>query len=274
MARSKKMRKNRGILLLSIVLGAMAVFAYMILYNGGIIVRKTDSTEIVSKLAYIKVRGGEFQLNQKDIDELINLNFKNPVNKGNITLQGVNIKVLNDELLIEAPISYNKLKLLLSSKGKISFSNGEIVYLADNFKIGKLPVPKSLIISQIKKQDSKVFYVEDNLIKIKEGALPFKINSLKIVDNKILGTAVKLDIKMLLKDLDKSSSADVDKQLATLEEKMQSAVVFMNETQKEKMQQIQNILDEVKGKSIEEKKKTINDITSELDKAMSESKRQ
>ena len=49
-----------------------------------------------------------------------------------------------DELLIEAPIRYNNLNLLLSSKGKLSFSNGEIAYVADNFKIGKLALPKSL----------------------------------------------------------------------------------------------------------------------------------
>ena len=38
---------------------------------------------------------------------------------------------------------------------------------ADNFKIGKLTLPKSLVISQLKKQDNNIFYVEGNLIKIK-----------------------------------------------------------------------------------------------------------
>ena len=67
----------------------------MILYNGGVVVKKTDSTEVINKLKYIKVKGGEFELTQKDIDELSNLYFAKPINKGDVTLQGVNIEMLN-----------------------------------------------------------------------------------------------------------------------------------------------------------------------------------
>ncbi|MBZ9689187.1 hypothetical protein G9F72_023085 [Clostridium estertheticum] len=274
MARTKGFKKIRGILTLIITLGALAVFAYMILYNGDVVVKKTDSTEVINKLIYIKAKGGEFGLIQKEIDELSNIYFEKPISKGNITLQGVNIKLLKDELLIEAPISFNKINLLLSSTGKLSFSNGKIAYVADNFKIGKLPLPKSLVISQLKKQNNKAFYVEDNIIKIKESVLPFKLTSLKIVDSKILGTAEKSDIKTLIEDFSNSNVADIDKQLATLEQKIQDALVLMNETQKQEMKQIQNTIDGVKGKSIEEKKKVISDINSKLNKAISETKSQ
>ncbi|MBU3142569.1 hypothetical protein [Clostridium sp. CF012] len=274
MARNKKMKKISGIFKLIIKVVLLAVFAYMILYTGGVAVKKTDSTEVINKLKFIKIKGGEFGLIQKEIDELCNIYFAKPISKGNITVQGVNVNVLKDELLIEVPISYNKLNLLLSSRGKLNYSNGEISYVADNFKIGKIPLPKSLIISQIKKQNNTVFYVEGNLIKINESALPFKIESLKIVDNKILGTAEKLDVKKIIEDFSKSSVADIDKQLATLEEKIQSAVVFMNETQKEEIKQVQNTIKEVKGKSIEEKKKVISDINSKLNKALGEAKGQ
>lgn len=274
MARNKKLKKIKGMLSLIIALGILAFLAYQILYNGGVVVKRTDSTEVTTKLKYIMVKGGEFQLNQKDIDELSNLYFPKPINKGNATVQGVNVDMVNSELLIEAPIRYNNLNLLLSSRGKISFSNGKIAYVADNFKIGKLALPKSLIISQIKKQNNKVFYVEDNLIKIKESALPFKITNLKIVNDKMVGTAEKPDIKLLLEDLTKNGGEAIDKQLAALEQKIQSAGVLMNEAQKESMKQIQNTIEAVKGKSTEEKKKVLTDIISEVNNAISKAKGQ
>jgi len=274
MARNKKLKKIKGMLSLIIALGILAFLAYQILYNGGVVVKRTDSTEVTTKLKYIMVKGGEFQLNQKDIDELSNLYFPKPINKGNATVQGVNVDMVNSELLIEAPIRYNNLNLLLSSRGKISFSNGKIAYVADNFKIGKLALPKSLIISQIKKQNNKVFYVEDNLIKIKESALPFKITNLKIVNDKMLGTAEKPDIKLLLEDLTKNGGEAIDKQLAALEQKIQSAGALMNEAQKESMKQIQNTIEAVKGKSTEEKKKVLTDIISEVNNAISKAKGQ
>ena len=47
-------------------------------------------------------------------------------------------------------------------------------------------------------------------------------------------------------------------------------MVLMNESQKEKMKQIQNSIEEVKDKSIEEKKKVLNDILSKFEKAKSD----
>ena len=47
-------------------------------------------------------------------------------------------------------------------------------------------------------------------------------------------------------------------------------MVLMNESQKEKMKQIQTTIEEVKDKSIEEKKKVLNDILSKYNKATSD----
>ena len=50
MARNNKLKKIKGILVLIITLGLLAFFAYSILYNGGVVVKKTDSTEVINKL--------------------------------------------------------------------------------------------------------------------------------------------------------------------------------------------------------------------------------
>ncbi len=211
MEKNKGLKKNKGlnkykfIWSMIILLGTLAVFASIILYNDGITLKKTNSIEVINKLKNIQAKGGAFQLTQKDIDEICNLYFKSPKSKEDMTIKGVNIKMLADEVLIKVPISYKKLDLVFSSRGKVNFSNGTISYVADNFKIGNLPLPKSLLVSQISKLNNKNFYAEDNLIKINPKVFPFKINIFKITDNKILGTATTLNMKVLFDNIDKKS---------------------------------------------------------------------
>lgn len=268
MAKTKKLRKTILIGTPVILLGILVVFAYIALYNGGVVLKKTDSTVVTHKLKEIQSKGGEFELTQKDIDEITSLYFTKPKSKGDVTIQGVNVEILKDELLIESPVTYKKLKLLFSSKGKVNFSNGEIAYVAENFKIGKLTLPKNLVISQISKLNNENLYVEDNLIKINPTVFPFKINNFKIIDNKILGIAEKLDIKILFENVEAKGEKEIDKELETVEQKMQSATIIMNEEEKENIKEIQNTIENVKGKSIGEKKKVIKDTIKKIDDAI------
>ena len=268
MTGTRQLRKNKLLWVVMILIGVLAVFAYLTLYTGAVVLRKTDSTEVIHKLKNIQDKGGEFTLTQKDMDEVSNLYFGKAKTKGNITLSGVNIEMVKDELLIQAPVSYKNVELLFSSIGKVGFLNGEITYAADSFKIGKISLPKALVFSQISKLADGKLYVEDNLIKINPSVFPFKINGFKIEDSKILGVAQKLDIKMLFQDLNKKSEEEIDKDLDTVSEKIGSASIIMNNEEKEKIKEIQNTIDNVKGKSIEEKKKVINDAIDNIDKAI------
>ena len=273
MARSKKLKKNKLIWAIFILFGAMAFFTYIILYNGGVALKKTNSFEVIQKFKDIQAKGGRFELTQKDMNELSSVYFVKTKNMGDITVKGINIELLNGEILIKAPILYKRFNLLFSSTGKLNFSNGKFVYVADNFKIGKLTVPKNLVISQISKFKNKILYIEDNSIKINPSIFPFTIDNFKIIDNKIQGTAKKLDIKMLLENNDKSSMENIDKQIDTLEQKIQSVNVLMNEVDKQKIKELQNDIDGVKGKSIEEKKKVLSDVIKRLDKAINDSRK-
>ncbi len=76
MARSKNIKKHILIGSLIIILGALAVFAYRILYNGGMVLKETNTIEVMNKLKDIHGKGGKFELTQKDIDELSNYILK------------------------------------------------------------------------------------------------------------------------------------------------------------------------------------------------------
>lgn len=268
MGRTKELRTNRLIWTLIILLGALTFFAYIILYNERIVIKKTEATGSISKLSNIQQNGGKFELTQKELDELSSLYFASSKSSGDLTVQGVKVEMLNNELLIKVPIRYKNINLLLSSQGKLSFSEGEISYIANNYKIGKLPLPRNLVISQIKKLNNKNLYVENNLIKINPSVFPFEINNFAIINDKIFASATKLDINMLFKNIDKSNVEDVDKQLAIVDQKIQSSTILMNETEKQNIKLIQSNIQGVKGKSIEEKRKAISAAIDNIEKTI------
>ncbi|MCB2295595.1 hypothetical protein LGK95_19125 [Clostridium algoriphilum] len=262
---NKKLKKTILIGVPIILLGTLAVFAYLILCNSGFVLKKSSSTEVMDKLKDIEGKGGKFELTQKDMYELSDL-FK-PKTKGNLMINGLNIEIVNGEVLIKAPISYNRFKkvnLLFSSKGKLDFSDGKITYVPYNFKIGKLTLPKKLVMSQILKYKNKIFYVENNSIKTNPNVIPVRLTSIKIRDNKILVIAAKPDTIMSKEDLNNASVNEIDKQLDIIKQKIQSATGFMNNEEKAKADEILASINGVKGKSITEKKKVISNINNVL----------
>ena len=190
MSKNKNTKKYILIGSLIFLLGGLSVFAYNILYNSGMVLKETNTIEVMNKLKDIHGKGGKFELTQKDIDELSSL--LKPKTEGNLAFSGLNIEIIDDEILLEAPITYNsykKVRVLFSSKGKLNVTNGKITYVPDNFKIGKVTLPTKLVMSQVKKLNNENIYAQDNSIKIDQSVTPLKINSFKIKDDKILVTS-------------------------------------------------------------------------------------
>ena len=256
MARNKK---NKLILVPIILLVALAAFAYMILYNGEAVVNKAASPNVEQKItSQVLANIGQFKVTQEDMNAAVKLYFKGPISKGDITLMEVNTKMENGEILIEAPFTYNTIDLLFSSRGKLELSNGEITYNADYFKIGKLPLPKKLVMGLISKQSNDDFYVEGNLIKIKTDKLPFKIKSLEIKDNELVGIVGLKGLSTSFGNVDSLSEIQIDNKLAAAKQKIQSAIAYMNATQRQQANVILNKLEEVNGQSLEVKKQALN----------------
>ena len=229
----KNKKRKKDILLISLIIlsGALVAFAYMIMSNNDVDFIKMNSTESLDRVKSIQTKAGIFELTQNDIEDVSNLYLKNYKNKGDMTFKGINVEFLNDEILIKTPVSYKGFYLLFTSRGKLNFTNGKITYVADTFKIGNLPLPKSLLISKISKSTNKIVYAEDNLIRIYPSVFPFKINTFKVAGNKILCTV------------------ENHKRLAVSQKRDH------------------NIIEETKDKSIEEKRKIIINNYSKINKA-------
>ncbi|MBU3179715.1 hypothetical protein [Clostridium psychrophilum] len=250
-------RKHKFKLIPIILLVAIATFAYMILNNSETVVDKTASTNVLQKISnQILLNVGQFEITQADINGAINQYIKVPISKGDMTINEVNAKISGDKILIEVPFSYKSIDLLFSSTGQLGLLDGEITYNPDNFKLGKVSLPKKLVLSLISKQSNNNFYVEDNLIKIKTDELPIAINSLIIEDDKLVGTVGFKGAST--SNLDSLSEDDVDTQLDAAKQKIQSATSYMNSTQKSQASLILNKIDDVKSQSLDQKKQVLN----------------
>lgn len=265
-------RTKRKILRLMpiILLVALATFIYMTLYNGETVVDKRLTSNVMQKLSSeILGNGGQFEITQEDMNAAIKLYFKEPIRKGDIIVKEVNTKISDDEILIEAPFSYKNQNLLFSSKGKLSVSDGEITYDVDNFKIGKLLLPKKLVMTQISKKSNDQFYVKDNLLKIKTGVFPLAISSLEIEGNKIVGKVGFKGLNISIDNINNLSEKQIDNRLDELKQKIQNATSNMSVAQKIKANAILNRIDNVKGQSIERRKQALeyaNDIVNKVTK--------
>ena len=185
-----------------ILLVAFAIFVYMALYKDEVVVDKTATSNVMQKISKeILTNGGQFEVTQEDMNGIVKSYFKEPIQKGDIIVKEVNTKISDNKILIEVPFSYKNQDLLFSSLGNISEQDGEITYDGDNFKIGKVPLPKKFVISQISKQGNDKVYVSGNLIKIKEGVFPLAINSLEIEGDKLVGKVGFKALKSLMENL-------------------------------------------------------------------------
>ena len=84
----------------------------------------------------------------------------------------------------------------------------------------------------ISKQSNNDFYVESNLIKIKTDKLPFKIKSLEIKDNELVGIVGLKGLSTSFGNVDSLSEIQIDNKLAAAKQKIQSAIAYMNATQR------------------------------------------
>lgn len=125
-------------------------------------------------------------LEEKDINALGSTYFKEGLKKGNLIISGLNIKLKEDNVTVLVPIRFKGLPLMLSSRGKFSFNNGNVNFVPDYFKVGKISLPKNLILSYIKNNLKDKIVVEGDKLSISSSILPIKVDNMKIDDGKVI----------------------------------------------------------------------------------------
>lgn len=132
----------------------------------------------------------ELLLNKEEINGLLNGYIGEGKDIGSIQIKHMEVDLKDDELHLLASITYGGIPLSITTRGPISWEEPTIVYELKGVHLGKLPVPKGLLIWALEKQKGNQFVIEGEQIKIDKERFPIMITSLEMKGEEIM---VKFD---------------------------------------------------------------------------------
>ncbi len=107
---------------------------------------------ILDKLKNVELSKGTLTVNEEDVNEMLKVYFQNEKNVGSILVKSVKVDTKDNKLNLYVPVRYNGIDLLMSSYGDVSARDDKIIYKVDSIKMGKVSVPKSILLNEIKNQ--------------------------------------------------------------------------------------------------------------------------
>lgn len=215
--------KKRNIIISTIIL-VVCVFSYMLFSKNGYkeYTNGQSFASLVDVLLETAKGKDTVEINEENINSIGSTYFKEGIKKGNITITGFNTNLLKDKVKFLIPVKYKFLSVMLSSEGKLELDKDYLVYTPQNFKIGKISVPKAKILNYIKSSLNKNIKIESNKIlldtkifsnkieieNIKEGKVDIKVNEkTKNVANKVAKASKLLENeKLMKKEISKANS--------------------------------------------------------------------
>lgn len=241
------------------------------------------SFKALDRILAAEKTGGTAAFTEKEVNSLLAAIYKSPEKIGNNIIKTPQFKFNDDKLIVGIPGVYQGISAIAWSTGNIEYDESNIIYNPINFKVGKLPIPKAVVLNQINKNKIQGLEIRNEKIYINKDMLPMDISSVVLGNNILTLKIDKFDpsklfnnnqiknqleaLKNKLNDLRKKSlSSDEKKQIEELLNRLQQGIKNPS----------QNILNEIsKGlkdisKNIKstEGKKQAEDIASGIDKTI------
>ncbi|MBM7869874.1 hypothetical protein JOC70_001344 [Clostridium pascui] len=245
------------------------------------------SFKALDRIIVAEKTGGTAAFTEKEVNSLLAAVYKSPEEIGNIIIKTPQFKFNDDKLTVGIPGVYKGVSVVVWSTGSIEYDEDNIIYNPTNFKVGKFPIPKAVILNGVKSNKAHGLEVRNEKIYINKDIVPVDISSV-VLDNSILTLKIdKFDpsklfnnneIKNQLEAL-KNKLNDLRKKALSSEEKKQIEEL-LNRLQQGIKNPSQNILNEISNglkdisKNIKstEGKKQAEDIASDIDKTIENDK--
>jgi hypothetical protein len=139
---------------------------------------------ILDKLKNVEFSKGVLTVNEDDVNEMLKVYFQNEKNVGGMLVKSVKVDTKDNKLNLYVPVRYKGIDLLMSSKGDVSTRDNKIVYKLDSIKMGKISVPKNILLDEIKKSNISNIETNGEEIIIDKGITKVKMKDIKIEDGK------------------------------------------------------------------------------------------
>lgn len=140
---------------------------------------------IIKDLKNMEFDEGDVVLKTDEVNKLLGFYFKNGKNIGNIKIKGAVIDTLDKDLNVKIPFKYKNSSFILNLTGKASIKQDKIVYSISKAKLGKLTIPKGILLNKIRNIDIKDIEVSGSNILVDQSSFYFKIKNLNIDNDKV-----------------------------------------------------------------------------------------
>lgn len=165
----------------------------------------TPTLEIVEKVRKAEKQGSTVELNNSELNSIIQLYTASKL-RSMPMFNGINARVSDSkiELFVDG-IYKDRVKFLLYAQGELDYREGNIIYTPQEFKIGRIPVPKRIVWNQLRNIDYQGMTVHDEYIEVSKDLIPLEITSISVADDKII-----LDLKKPAEKQEKPENSETD----------------------------------------------------------------
>lgn len=143
------------------------------------------SEKLASKIINMPRNNGSIILSTDELNQLIGLYPIGENKFGDLKVKTIYTGILKDEFTIYLPSNYKGINVLLSISGKPYLNDGRIVYEIYNFKVGKLRLPRNIVLNILKNHDMKRVSLRNNKIIIDTSLFSLKMRELKLTDGSV-----------------------------------------------------------------------------------------
>jgi uncharacterized protein YpmS len=182
-------KKVLGVSIACLIVFVMIISAVMALWSEDEPAYQTVSvTEMADKVKNIKKQGGTIEFSQDEINSAMAFYCEKKLQSvPYFTELASKLGKNKIEIFVGGTIG-QKIKFQLYSEGYLFYSDGSIVYIPEKFKIGKISLPKGLVLNKLSKigaiADKGITLEGDTLILTNE-IFPFKIIAFSVKPDKM-----------------------------------------------------------------------------------------
>ncbi|KEH84876.1 hypothetical protein [Clostridium novyi] len=218
------MKHKKPMVIISALILIIGICSYMLFSKNGY--KEYTSGESFANLIDILLETSKgkdsLEINEESLNSIVSSYLNQGIKKDNITLKGFNANISKDKIKMLVPVKYKSLPFMLSTEGKIQLKDSKLIYVPEDFKVGKISISKEKVLSYLKKMNNNKLNIEDDKLIINANLFSKKVRITNIENGKFVGKINDSGKKMagrIDKAVKKFESKDMEKKI---EEKLNS----------------------------------------------------
>lgn len=185
-------KRKTVLIVLAVILVVFGLTAVLAFWRSSPGTAENSTGSLIEEIRLLETSGGTLEISAGDINSTFKSILNNPIEKKGIIINGVYVDINGEKITLYVPIKYLGMNLVPNITGSIDYENDKLIYNIDSVRIGKLGLPKGILLNKLKNYSNDDITFSDNKIEISKYLLPFNAEDIYTADNKIIAVINKL----------------------------------------------------------------------------------